>query len=170
MRDKCKCQSRAMELFAVQVDWFRTRWTQSTGTQLYVASCIRPRSHSAYDGTRYARRVLTHDKIRTSCFETASAPYHVICFFLFFFSFSPSLVSLLARSWSLVSSRSLSPRRSSVWCSGCVWLARRTSPWLWETERVPFVWESSVRVSENKEMCYARAANIYANVDWYVSL
>jgi len=68
------------------------------GPNRLVYNCVavtRPYSHSAYDGNyRYARRALTHDKIRTSCFE-----FFFFFFFLFFFPFPLSLISPRAFSY-----------------------------------------------------------------------
>lgn len=75
------------------------------------------RGHSASDhGDRYALGPFTHDKIRVSCFETASTPYHAIVRFIlsffFFFSFFPRLCT--SSLFSLLSlSRSPYPVRSS---------------------------------------------------------
>lgn len=88
------------------------------------------RGHSASDhGDRYALGPFTHDKIRVSCFETASTPYHAIVrfilsfFFLFFFPPFVYVISFFLYSLSL----SLSLSRSFVFLPLRVQLSSRQS-------------------------------------------
>lgn len=158
-----------MKSSTAQVDWSRARMDPIDWyIALYVV--MRPSSHSVYDGdplcpqgplrtTRYACLALKQPVCPIPC---------RLCLFIL----SPLSLSLLSLSARLVTrprfvSFSLIPRRSSI---RCVWLVEPTNPRLWETECLSC--ESSARVSENEETCYARAAaaNVYANVDWYIFL
>lgn len=107
-------------------------------------------------GTRYARGALTHDKIRTFCFETASAPRRLF-FILFFY---PSLpLHLLSLPACLVTEpRFVSFSHPAAIQCLMLWmrLARRTD-WLLALRNQANACESSARVSENGEMCYAHA-------------
>lgn len=134
------------------------------GTNRLVAPSQGPVVIQPTTRTRYARRVLTHDKIHTSCFEAASAPYHVC----FFYSFSPLPLSLISpRAFSHgVSFRLVpSPRGDSVSDAlDAFGLQDRLALGSKKpSEHVSC--ESSARVSENEETCYARAAaaNVYAD-------
>lgn len=84
-----------MGLAAVQVDWSRAKWTQSTGVQLCVAPSRDPVVIQPTTGARYARGALTHDKIHTRpASKRPVPPYHVVCFFFFIlFSLSLSVIS-----------------------------------------------------------------------------